>query len=73
MVLLVLACLAVPALRHFDRDVPDAEPDDLVGLAALTGRTTTTAQPTPPPTPILTTAPADTPPARRTGTEAAVR
>ncbi|MER6400342.1 amino acid adenylation domain-containing protein [Kitasatospora sp. NPDC001603] len=77
MVLLVVACLAVPALRHFDRDVPDAEPDDLVGLAALTDRAATTARPTPThtpaPTAILTTAPADTPPARRTGTEAAVR
>ncbi|MEV6977456.1 amino acid adenylation domain-containing protein [Kitasatospora sp. NPDC093806] len=38
MALLVLACLAVPALRHFDRDVPDAEPDDLVGLATLSAR-----------------------------------
>ncbi|MFJ9610297.1 amino acid adenylation domain-containing protein [Kitasatospora sp. NPDC101176] len=38
MAALVLACLAVPALRHFDRDVPDAEPDDLVGLQALQGR-----------------------------------
>ncbi|WP_406194016.1 amino acid adenylation domain-containing protein [Kitasatospora sp. NBC_01560] len=45
MALLVLACLAVPALRHFDRDVPDAEPDDLVGLAALGARAATPAAP----------------------------
>ncbi|MFB6893832.1 amino acid adenylation domain-containing protein [Kitasatospora sp. NPDC056327] len=38
MALLVAVCLAVPALRHFDRDVPDAEPDDLVGLATLAAR-----------------------------------
>lgn len=91
MALLVLACLAVPALRHFDRDVPDAEPDDLVGLAALTDRAATptatvpataTAAPAPAPAPATTqpapaapttAAPAATPPARRTGTEAAAR
>ncbi|MFJ1754785.1 amino acid adenylation domain-containing protein [Kitasatospora sp. NPDC088134] len=38
MAALVLACLAVPALRHFDRDVPDAEPDDLIGLQAVRER-----------------------------------
>ncbi|MFF1906907.1 amino acid adenylation domain-containing protein [Kitasatospora sp. NPDC058218] len=84
MALLVLACLAVPALRHFDRDVPDAEPDDLVGLAALTDRAATPTAPAPAPAPApaitqpapaapTTAAPAATPPARRTGTEAAAR
>ncbi|MFJ9952359.1 amino acid adenylation domain-containing protein [Kitasatospora sp. NPDC091207] len=86
MALLVLICLAVPALRHFDRDVPDAEPDDLVGLTALTDRAAApaapaaappapaTTAPAPAPAPDTTTAvPAATPPARRTGTEAAVR
>ena len=35
---LVTVSLRVPALARFDRDVPDAEPDDLVGLAALSHR-----------------------------------
>ncbi|MFE4518419.1 amino acid adenylation domain-containing protein [Kitasatospora sp. NPDC056783] len=38
MAALALVCLAVPVLRHFDRDVPDAEPDDLVGLKTLQDR-----------------------------------
>ncbi|WP_442906129.1 amino acid adenylation domain-containing protein [Kitasatospora sp. NBC_00458] len=32
MLVLVLVGLRLPALARFDRDVPDAEPDDLVGL-----------------------------------------
>ncbi|MFG2907534.1 amino acid adenylation domain-containing protein [Kitasatospora sp. NPDC048286] len=43
MAALALVCLAVPVLRHFDRDVPDAEPDDLVGLKALQDRAAATA------------------------------
>jgi MFS family permease len=35
---LVLIALRHPALRYFDRDVPDAEPDDVVGLAELRSR-----------------------------------
>jgi MFS family permease len=35
---LVAVGLRVPALARFDDDVPDAEPDDLVGLAALEAR-----------------------------------
>ncbi|MFC6021360.1 amino acid adenylation domain-containing protein [Plantactinospora solaniradicis] len=35
---LVVVSLRLPVLAHFDRDVPDAEPDDLVGLAALADR-----------------------------------
>ncbi|MER7706690.1 amino acid adenylation domain-containing protein [Kitasatospora sp. NPDC097605] len=71
MALLVAVCLAVPALRHFDRDVPDAEPDDLVGLATLSARAEAAA-----PSDPLPAAPSADPsaaPARRTGTEAAVR
>ncbi len=70
MALLVLVCLAVPALRHFDRDVPDAEPDDLVGLATLAARagTAPAASPEPPSAPDSPSAPAS-----RTGTEAAAR
>ncbi|MEU1288912.1 amino acid adenylation domain-containing protein [Kitasatospora sp. NPDC005856] len=45
MAALALVCLAVPVLRHFDRDVPDAEPDDLVGLKTLQDRTAGTAAP----------------------------
>ncbi|MGN9909815.1 amino acid adenylation domain-containing protein [Phytohabitans sp. LJ34] len=40
MATLVAVSLRTPVLAHFDRDVPDAEPDDLVGLAALSNRTT---------------------------------
>ncbi|GFJ94410.1 non-ribosomal peptide synthetase/MFS transporter [Phytohabitans rumicis] len=36
---LVVLSLRRPVLAHFDRDVPDAEPDDLVGLAELSRRT----------------------------------
>ncbi|WP_281365128.1 amino acid adenylation domain-containing protein [Phytohabitans houttuyneae] len=36
---LVAVSLRVPVLARFDDDVPDAEPDDLVGLAALGRRT----------------------------------
>ncbi|WP_233604661.1 non-ribosomal peptide synthetase/MFS transporter [Micromonospora sp. HM5-17] len=36
---IVLLAARHPALRHFDRDVPDAEPDDLIGLAELRRRT----------------------------------
>jgi len=32
------AALAHPSLRTFDSDVPDAEPDDLIGLAELRRR-----------------------------------
>ncbi|MGW7446278.1 amino acid adenylation domain-containing protein [Kitasatospora sp. NPDC054795] len=45
MAALALVCLAVPVLRHFDRDVPDAEPDDLVGLKAIQDRAAGTARP----------------------------
>ncbi|MFJ9690628.1 amino acid adenylation domain-containing protein [Kitasatospora sp. NPDC101183] len=38
MAALALVCLSVPVLRHFDRDVPDAQPDDLVGLETLQSR-----------------------------------
>ncbi|MFF7457250.1 amino acid adenylation domain-containing protein [Kitasatospora sp. NPDC008115] len=72
MALLVAVCLAVPALRHFDRDVPDAEPDDLVGLTTLAARTA--SAPTSETLPSATAEPAE--PAattRRTGTEAAAR
>ncbi|MEE1824999.1 amino acid adenylation domain-containing protein [Streptomyces sp. BE20] len=82
MALLVLVCLAVPALRHFDRDVPDAEPDDLIGLATLSGRADAVAPgtvapdaapgTTPAPAPVPTS-PAAVAAARRTGTEAAAR
>ncbi|MFB7470330.1 amino acid adenylation domain-containing protein [Kitasatospora sp. NPDC056184] len=71
MALLVAVCLAVPALRHFDRDVPDAEPDDLVGLATLSARAEAV-----PPSDSLPAEPSADPsaaPARRTGTEAAAR
>ena len=37
-VALVAAALRYPPLANFDRDVPDAEPDDLVGIAALRQR-----------------------------------
>ncbi|MEJ3746135.1 amino acid adenylation domain-containing protein [Actinomycetes bacterium KLBMP 9797] len=37
-VLLVAVALRRPALAHFDRDVPDAEPDDLIGLRTLATR-----------------------------------
>lgn len=36
----VTVALCRPVLANFDRDVPDAEPDDLVGLAALRARST---------------------------------
>ncbi|WP_159394357.1 MFS transporter, partial [Streptomyces sp. NRRL S-495] len=68
MALLVLVCLAVPALRHFDRDVPDAEPDDLVGLATLAARAGTATPSTPAASSELPSAPAS-----RTGTEAVAR
>ncbi|WP_063764187.1 non-ribosomal peptide synthetase/MFS transporter [Kitasatospora purpeofusca] len=76
MALLVLVCLAVPALRHFDRDVPDAEPDDLVGLATLAARAGTapslsTELPSAPAPSLSTELPSA--PAPRTGTEAAAR
>ncbi|MGW2874636.1 hypothetical protein, partial [Kitasatospora sp. NPDC001225] len=45
MAALALVCLAVPVLRHFDRDVPDAEPDDLVGLQTIQDRTADAAAP----------------------------
>jgi hypothetical protein len=35
---IVAAALRYPPLARFDRDVPDAEPDDLVGLAELRRR-----------------------------------
>jgi hypothetical protein len=37
---MVLLATRYPPLARFDRDVPDAEPDDLVGLAALRQRGT---------------------------------
>ncbi|WP_063795849.1 non-ribosomal peptide synthetase/MFS transporter [Streptacidiphilus griseoplanus] len=37
--LLALVCLWVPVLAGFDREVPDAPSDDLVGLEALRART----------------------------------
>ncbi|MFE4476246.1 MULTISPECIES: non-ribosomal peptide synthetase/MFS transporter [Streptomycetaceae] len=46
MAALALVCLAVPVLRHFDRDVPDAEPDDLVGLQTIQDRAADAAAPT---------------------------
>lgn len=78
MALLVLVCLAVPALRHFDRDVPDAEPDDLVGLATLAARTGSATPPATPPAPAVSPelpSASDSPSASasRTGTEAAAR
>ncbi|WP_377271350.1 amino acid adenylation domain-containing protein [Peterkaempfera sp. SMS 1(5)a] len=39
MALLALICLWVPVLARFDREVPDAPSDDLVGLEALRART----------------------------------
>ncbi|MFE6055579.1 amino acid adenylation domain-containing protein [Kitasatospora sp. NPDC056446] len=48
MAALALICLAVPVLRHFDRDVPDAEPDDLVGLQAIRDRSAASPAPTAP-------------------------
>jgi len=49
---LTIAALSAISLRHtalarFDRSVPDAEPDDLVGLATLRARTTRPSDPTP--------------------------
>ncbi|WP_371483894.1 amino acid adenylation domain-containing protein [Kitasatospora sp. NBC_00315] len=41
MALLALVCLRVPVLARFDRDVPDAPSDDLVGLETLQARTST--------------------------------
>jgi hypothetical protein len=38
MALLVAAGLRIPVLRRFDRDVPDALPDDLVGIQELRRR-----------------------------------
>ncbi|MFE2107469.1 amino acid adenylation domain-containing protein [Kitasatospora sp. NPDC059463] len=62
MALLVAVCLAVPALRHFDRDVPDAEPDDLVGLATLSARTGAAPAPAPvPAVPASASAPVSVP------------
>lgn len=39
MAVLVLISLCVPVLARFDRDVPDAESDDLIGLETLQART----------------------------------
>ncbi|MER8186097.1 amino acid adenylation domain-containing protein [Kitasatospora sp. NPDC094015] len=39
MALLALVCLRVPVLARFDREVPDAASDDLVGLETLHART----------------------------------
>jgi len=36
--LIVVLASRYPPLAHFDRDVPDAEPDDVVGLAELRRR-----------------------------------
>lgn len=38
MAALVLISLCIPVLARFDRDVPDAESDDLIGLEALQAR-----------------------------------
>ncbi|GIH28012.1 hypothetical protein Aph01nite_63220 [Acrocarpospora phusangensis] len=38
MAVTIVIALRHPALAHFDRDTPDAEPDDLVGLAELNAR-----------------------------------
>jgi hypothetical protein len=40
MALWTAAALRHPLLAHFDRDTPDAEPDDLVGLRTIQSRTT---------------------------------
>ncbi|WP_396449635.1 amino acid adenylation domain-containing protein [Actinomadura sp.] len=40
MALWTAAALRHPLLAHFDRDTPDAEPDDLVGLRTIQKRTT---------------------------------
>ncbi|MCX4750207.1 amino acid adenylation domain-containing protein [Kitasatospora sp. NBC_01287] len=40
MALLALVCLRVPVLARFDREVPDAPADDLVGLETLNARST---------------------------------
>ncbi|MFJ5230849.1 amino acid adenylation domain-containing protein [Kitasatospora sp. NPDC088391] len=57
MAVLVLACLAVPALRHFDRDVPDAEPDDLIGLRAVRERVAEAEAEAPSPVPSAASQP----------------
>ena len=41
MAALALICLRIPVLARFDRDVPDAQSDDLVGLETLQARATT--------------------------------
>ncbi|MFJ4595851.1 amino acid adenylation domain-containing protein [Kitasatospora sp. NPDC088861] len=71
MAALVLVCLAVPVLRHFDRDVPDAEPDDLVGLKTLQDRAATA--PATPAAPAAPVAPAALAAPRRSETEVTVR
>ncbi|MEO3860359.1 amino acid adenylation domain-containing protein [Acrocarpospora sp. B8E8] len=38
MAVTIVIALRHPALAHFDRDTPDAEPDDLAGLAELNAR-----------------------------------
>ncbi|OKI26773.1 non-ribosomal peptide synthetase/MFS transporter [Streptomyces sp. CB03911] len=38
MAVLVLVCLCIPVLARFDREVPDAQSDDLVGLETLQAR-----------------------------------
>ncbi|WP_170321603.1 non-ribosomal peptide synthetase/MFS transporter [Acrocarpospora pleiomorpha] len=38
MAVTIAVALRHPALAHFDRDTPDAEPDDLAGLAELNAR-----------------------------------
>jgi amino acid adenylation domain-containing protein len=44
---ITLIALRVPSLARFDDEVPDAEPDDLVGIQALRRRAQAAAQPPP--------------------------
>ena len=56
MVALVALAFRVRALARFDDDVPDAEPDDLLGKRALAQRA---LRPAGPSSPTQTHAPAD--------------
>jgi hypothetical protein len=44
---ITLTALRMPALARFDDEVPDAEPDDLVGIQALRRRAQAAAPPPP--------------------------
>jgi hypothetical protein len=47
MALLVLIALRTPVLARFDEQVPDAAPDDLIGLEARQRRLTSAPEPVP--------------------------